>query len=488
MAHNIVLVNKGTDTVDVWINRTNEMANTFTSEALTANNDANGAFVTGNSFLFGTFGANTLAVFTALRGGNVQTSNTLTIISNVFSNGATLTWGLGNTTVNTSANATAFIAANGVSIASLSYNSLSIGANVLGNTTGFQVGNSTVNAVTLATSMVISGGGSSATQNSLGFYVGLSLANSTAIGVGANVFANATSIFIGNSTVNVVSNSSALVLGGIVVANQTSIAIGNSTINAIVNSASVRMAGGFVTVGQSTIALGNTSSNVIINSSSISVNGGALVSNNAKDSVAWENTLIGTVNRINFVAGNNVFLNVTNDSGDGQVNVQINAVATSGAAIIGGTNSAIQFNDNMNFGGDGTKLSFDKVNSILTCANVITSNVYVMGQSILTAANTSAAVASVGPDTVEAFNKTTYRSGEFTYSIKNNSANGYQAGKLIVLNDDTNAQLEEYGVSFSNSLLGAFNTSSNATHILVQFTPLSSLSYTFKSFKTLIPV
>lgn len=489
MAHPITLIDVSTDTADVWVNRTNEMANAFTQEALTANNNANGAFVTGNSFLFGTFGANTLAVFTSLRGGNVQTSNTLTIVSNIFSNGAGLTTGLGNSTVNTSINATSFSAANGLAISALSYNSLAIGSNVLANSTSWFVGNSTVNSVTSSASMVISGGGTSATQNSLGFFSGVSTVNSTMIGVGANVLTNTTAIFLGNSTVNVVSNSSTVILGGFVLANQTTISVGNSTVNAVTNSSTLGMAGGFVTVNQTTIFIGNSTSNVVANSSAISVNGGTLVSNNAKDSVAWENTLIGTVQRINFVAGNNVFLNVTQDtSGSGQVNVQINAVATSGAAIIGGTNNAIQFNDNMNFGGDGTKLSFDKVNSILTCANVITSNVYVMGQSILTAANSSAFVGSTGPDTVEAFNKTTYRSGEFTYSIKNNSANGYQAGKLIVLNDDTNAQLEEYGVSFSNSLLGAFNTSSNSTHILVQFTPLSALSYTFKSFKTMIPV
>jgi hypothetical protein len=51
--------------------------------------------------------------------------------------------------------------------------------------------------------------------------------------------------------------------------------------------------------------------------------------------------------------------------------------------------------------------------------------------------------------------------------------------------------IEEFGVAFSNTthgLLGAFSTSANDTHILVQFTPGSSLSYTLKLAKTAIPV
>lgn len=486
MGHTITLIDKATDSFDVWVDRCNEMANTFTLEALTANTDANGAYITGNSFLFGTFGANTVAVYTALRGGNVQTACTLWISSNAFINGATLTFGVGNTTVNTAANATSFTAANGLLTASLTYNTLTIGANVKANATSILVGNSVVNAILGNTSLVIGNTTVNATMNSVGFTTGTSVVNTSMIASGANVYANLTHVFVGNSTVNVVSNSSTILLGGNVLSNQTSIAIGNSTVNLVANSSTLFLAGGFVLANQTTVTVGNTTGNVIINSTSISVSGAPLVANNVKESVAWENTLIGTRSRINFVAGNNVFLNVTEDSGGGQVNVQINAVATSGAAIIGGTNSAIQFNDNMNFGGDGTKLSFDKVNVILTCANTTVSNVFQVSQSIIMAANVAAFVTSSGPDTVEAFNKS-YRSIEYVYSIKNDAANGYQAGKLIVLNDDSSGQIEEFAVSYSNALLGSFNTTSNTTHILVQFTPASALSYTCKSFKTAIP-
>jgi hypothetical protein len=61
---------------------------------MTANNNANGSFVTGNSQLFGIFTANTVAVFNELRGGNVQATGALTITSDTkLSNNLTIDQG-----------------------------------------------------------------------------------------------------------------------------------------------------------------------------------------------------------------------------------------------------------------------------------------------------------------------------------------------------------------------------------------------------------
>jgi hypothetical protein len=103
----------------------------------------------------------------------------------------------------------------------------------------------------------------------------------------------------------------------------------------------------------------------------------------------------------------------------------------------------------------------------------------------------AAYVTSTGPDEIDNFTLGSYRTSEYVYSIKNDSANAYQSGRLIVLNDGTAGHIEEYGVAYSNAsmgLLGAFSTGANDTHILLNFTPSSSLSYTIKGLRTAIPV
>lgn len=630
MAHSITLIDKGTDTFDIWVNRTNEIANVITQEVLTANTNANGAYVTGNSFLFGTFGANTVAVHTTLRGGNVQSSAALVIGSNVFVNATSVT--VGNDTVNTVSNTYTFKASNGLVTSTLSYAGVTVGANVGANQTHLYVGNATINVVANSSAILVSNvthqltlnpgtillGNATvnAFANSLlwsvansttssnvtpdGFYSGTTVANSTVIAAGANVVANVTHVNVGNAdfhssisfsqvsvanaTVSANHNVGAFVVGtqtinatGVfaganVYANVTTIRVGNSFVNAalgnnilyigntttnttvnstgfyvgsgsqnstgffigtsVVNSTiistgatglianttaivvgttqvinsiavavganvyanltTIRVGNSIVntTIGNNQIYVGNTSSNVMINSFSIYIQGQPVIDASVRDSVAWENVLIGSRGRVNFIAGNNVFLNVTDDSGGGQINVQINAVATSGAAIIGGANSYVQFNNNGNFDGEAA-LSWNLVTDTLTIGNTCIANVYQMAQSIVQTGSVAAFVTSSGPDEIDSFAIATYRTIEYVYSIKHDTANAYQSGKLIVLNDGTAGHLEEFGVAFSNTsagILGSFNTDANATHILVTFTPGAALSYTCKLAKTAIPV
>ena len=51
-----------------------------------------------------------------------------------------------------------------------------------------------------------------------------------------------------------------------------------------------------------------------------------------------------------------------------------------------------------------------------------------------------------------------------------NIANQHTLGKIMVLNDDTNGQIDVYGVIESNGVVGSWGASQNATHILLQYT------------------
>lgn len=105
------------------IDTVNLLANVVSNYVLTVNTLANGSLTTGNGFVNGMFGANTLFA-TNIRGGNVQTSGNISFISNVsFSN-----------------------------IASFS-STLLLGNTSTLNATVLSIGNSTVNAVLNATSL-----------------------------------------------------------------------------------------------------------------------------------------------------------------------------------------------------------------------------------------------------------------------------------------------------------------------------------------------
>jgi hypothetical protein len=94
MAKTITPINTATDTFNTWVTQTNTIIDTIATEVMTANVNANGAFVTGNSQLFGIFTANVVAVYNELRGGNVQATGALLITSDATVNTGNFTMGV----------------------------------------------------------------------------------------------------------------------------------------------------------------------------------------------------------------------------------------------------------------------------------------------------------------------------------------------------------------------------------------------------------
>lgn len=96
-----------THTFAYWRDRTNELAHAMTTKVVTAESNA----VNGNVSVNGTFHATTLIANSSIRGGNVSTSNTLNVSSNLNITGT----------------------------------QFSVGANVFANSSVYHVGNTTVN-------------------------------------------------------------------------------------------------------------------------------------------------------------------------------------------------------------------------------------------------------------------------------------------------------------------------------------------------------
>lgn len=128
MAKTIATVNVATDTFQVLIAQVNSVIDVISAEAVTANNNANGALTTGNAYVNGTMSAVTFAANT-IRGGNVQSSQSLRVSSNLDITGDSVT--VGNSTINVVANSTTLKISN--SSAAISITNPSAAEIVAGN-------------------------------------------------------------------------------------------------------------------------------------------------------------------------------------------------------------------------------------------------------------------------------------------------------------------------------------------------------------------
>ena len=72
-----------TQSFGVWLSRSNQVFKIISNNAVTVDASGTGSISTGNGVVNGYFGANTLTVFNAIRGGDLTDSNNLFVTSNV---------------------------------------------------------------------------------------------------------------------------------------------------------------------------------------------------------------------------------------------------------------------------------------------------------------------------------------------------------------------------------------------------------------------
>jgi len=77
----LTVVESNTDSFSVWLEKTNELINSITSNVVTTDTSNTGGVTIGNSYVDGVFAGDVLVANTELRGGNVQTVGTLLISS-----------------------------------------------------------------------------------------------------------------------------------------------------------------------------------------------------------------------------------------------------------------------------------------------------------------------------------------------------------------------------------------------------------------------
>jgi hypothetical protein len=176
-------------TFESWLSSTNELAQLMSDNVVTTSSTANGEVTPGNAYMSGVLAVNVFAAG-SLSGGNVQTSNTLPITSNVvITNGSFIS--IGNSSVNTVITSTSVITTT-----------------LIGNTSqsnALSFGNSIVNSSMNSVAVVIQNASSELDLTASGLSVGNVTANDTAVVVG-NTIIGETSIIVGTS--GIVTNTS----------------------------------------------------------------------------------------------------------------------------------------------------------------------------------------------------------------------------------------------------------------------------------------
>ena len=198
MSKTLSSINTASDTFQNWVDRTNSIITLIDTEVVTAN--STGALTSGNGFVNGHFGANTL-VATNIKGGNVTTNSVLTFQTNTT------------------------FSANVLVSQQLVVTNTVVFSNTLSVTGNSTLSNTLVvsGATTLSNTLAITG-----LANAAGG-INTTTANATAINVGANVNLTTSYLNIGNSSVNVVINSTSITTGSIVV-NSSMMTIGGSNV------------------------------------------------------------------------------------------------------------------------------------------------------------------------------------------------------------------------------------------------------------------
>ncbi len=463
MARLVANVDIITDSFEVWLLQTNELLNAFSTEIITANTttaNTGNSTISRTSQLWGTFGANTVAVSTALRGGNVATGNSANLVI--------------------TSNATAYVAAD-AGIRVLAGNSTSnsylnpVGVYLgLGSANSFvnssliiTQSSSTVNTNITPTRIQVADATTTANMTANAFSTGLFVANTTMVAIGANVFANATTIVVANSSFDskfgngswsgianlVITPTNYLTISG--AANVTSnanfantiVVTGNATLsNTLAVTGNVTLSNTLAITGNATLSNTIAVTGNATFSNAVAITGNATFSNTI--AVTGNATLSNTLTVVGLAnASGNV--NTTTVNANVSMNVGAN-VNLSNTRITVGTGSVNTFITATAIETDGTLTVADAatlsntlaVTNTTTLSNTLT----VAGLASLNAAlNTTTANASVAVNVGANVNLTLDR-----FNVGNNSVNTFITATAI----ETDGTLTVFGATALSNTLG----------------------------------
>lgn len=414
----------------VWLQRTNQIAQIISANVVTSDFSIDGSVTTGNSYVNGFFGTNTLSAVTGIGGGTGRIPAPLSIFTNtVFANNTN------NYLTIDPFNITASITAN---ITFTALNLISNTSNVIFNTTTANINASNVQ---INANVVIS--------NNLS--VGANV-NANNLIIGSNTVSNTLNV-TGNSSLNVL-NANGIWANGIIVNNAVS--IGTSlTVVANVSSNNITIAAN-ATIGTLNVA-GNT---ILANTYTPYANVTTLACNNAiVGNVATTTLNVSGTSNVQFLQANTA--NVAYDVIVGRNLYVSGNTTTSGSQAANGNiipvlnNTFLLGNTSNRFIISGSSGNFN--NLTLDNGGVLTSTY---------------AFASISQQSVDTFNASIYRSA--SYLIQMTDGTNYHLTNILLIHDGSMPYLTEFGTVLSGINLGVIDAVINTGYVNLTIVPANA--------------
>ena len=298
-----------TDTFEIWLLQTNQLLHSLSTEIITANStvaNTGNTDVPRTAQLYGTVGGNTIVVTDNMRGGNVVGAfanlliQTNTIVSNT--NSTNLLLQVANNTLSSNVTVNSFKTGifTGNSIA------MSVGANVIANSTALLVGNATVNTVITQINYAV---GNSSVNT---FISATSIDTDGTLAVLGNTTLSNTLLVVGNGTF-----SNLVTFNGNLVLSNVSAVISNGSVGT--NGALLASNGSatYWSVPTSPPAPSGVNTAVTFNDSGAFGGSGGFIFDKTTNNVTIANTLsvggslsvVGVTSTANINVGNNVLIN-----------------------------------------------------------------------------------------------------------------------------------------------------------------------------------
>lgn len=248
----------------------------------------------------------------------------------------------------------------------------------------------------------------------------------------------------------------------------------------VANSGIVANSTGVFADGANGISITAAGINVLTNN--------GLVSNSTGVFAVGANGVSVTAAGINIVAGNTQLVSNTTGVWVAQGNIDHNSLANFVAnKHIDHTTVSVTAGNGLTGGGDISatrSLAVVAGTGIVSNATGVHANsTYI--QSLLNISNGQVTTAGLTAQNVDSFTIAGYMGAEYLVSVSDVNANNKYISKLIVMHDGSTAQITEYGSITSNSAVGVFSATQNATHIALQFTP-SLANTTVKYTRTVV--
>jgi len=512
MSKAVANVNPSYDTFSVLYDRLNLTLDALSTIVVTTFANSAGGTTSGNGYVEGIFGSNTLFATAGLRGGGVTASANLTISSNTIQGGTVAQFNsnvnvLGvNTTLSsnvtnvvgnnflvssntTFSNTTFFtspatfnsnVAVNGTAFA-ITSNVNATGANVFFNSAKVSVqGTSGVFEVTSNTNLnaanVTIQGGTLDLVSTLTKAIPSANANQLGNTVARWALVATTGNFNSTLTASGVINASAnvsLTGGQLTVSSNVSLTGGNTSITSTnttigstnlsitantthtsnsytVNSNNVVFGGVAITINANT-TIGGTFLN--LNTTGITF-GGTTVTNNANNVLAGAN---------NTVTGKFTVTGLTVLNG----NTTINAVATFGANTVPSSNGISLGTTSQRWNVFANSITTTSVSAnTITTANVAANSVLIGGiAEQLTFYVSDLGSNTTSAQTVAQIPRSVYRSGHINIQLKNANNTSYQYSETIYVHDDNDTYVTTYGVVYSNTQIGTVGAYINGANV-----------------------